>query len=82
MAEYTEKIQVRQVTDLHSNWSEQEGGAPGKFSFQLVLDNGAEERVIRPTAEDADVLIDMFAASDNLYFDLGRGVLLFRDVSK
>ncbi|MGH3148207.1 MAG: hypothetical protein ACRDTR_20680 [Rubrobacter sp.] len=81
MAEYTEKIQVRQVTDIHSNWSEQERGDLGKFSFQLILDNGAEERVLRPTAEDSDVLMDMFAASDNLYFDLGRDVLLFRVVS-
>jgi hypothetical protein len=81
MSEYTEKIQVRQVTDIHSNWSEQGEDVPGKFSFQLVLDNGAEERVIRPTSEDADVLMDMFSAGDSLYFDLGRGVLLFRDVS-
>ena len=81
MAEYTEKIQVRQVTDIHSNWSEQGSDAPGKFSFQLVLDNGAEERVIRPTSEDADVLMDLFAAGSSLYFDLGRDVLLFRDVS-
>ncbi len=81
MADYTEKIQVRQVTDIHSNWSEQGEGTPGKFSFQLILDNGAEERVIRPTAEDADVLMDLFAAGDDLYFDLGNGVLLFRDIS-
>lgn len=81
MADYTEKVQVRQVTDIHSNWSEQEDGAPGKFSFQLILDDGAEERVIRPAAEDADVLMDLFAASDNLYFDLGNGVLILRDVS-
>ena len=81
MSDYTEKIQVRQVTDIHSNWSEQGDGTPGKFSFQLVLDNGAEERVIRPTPEDADVLMDLFAAGESLYFDLGRDVLLFRDVS-
>ncbi|QIN81452.1 hypothetical protein GBA63_01530 [Rubrobacter tropicus] len=81
MSDYTEKIQVRQVTDIHSNWSEQGDEAPGKFSFQLVLDNGAEERVIRPTSEDADVLMDLFAAGESLYFDLGRGVLLFRDIT-
>lgn len=81
MADYTENIQVRKVTDLHSNWSEENSDVPGKFSFQLILDNGALERVIRPTAEDADVLMDLFAAGDSLYFDLGRGVLIFRDVS-
>ena len=36
-----QSILVRQVTDVHANWSEQERGAPGKFSFQLILDNGA-----------------------------------------
>lgn len=48
MADYTEKINVRQVTAVHANWSEEDNGAPGKFSMQLILDNGAEERVIRP----------------------------------
>jgi hypothetical protein len=79
--DYTGKIDVRKVTDIHSNWSEHEPGEPGKFSFQLILDNGAEEKVIRPSAEDADVLTDLFAASEELYFDLGRGVLIFRDLS-
>lgn len=39
---------VRQVKNVHANWSEQECGAPGKFSFQLILDNGAQEYAIRP----------------------------------
>ena len=36
-------IKVRQVTQVHANWNEEERGEPGKFSFQLILDNGAEE---------------------------------------
>ena len=36
-------IKVRQVTQVHSNWNEEERGKPGKFSLQLILDNGAEE---------------------------------------
>ena len=75
-----ERIQVRQVTDIHANWSEQGDGTPGKFSFQLILDNGAEEYVVRPPAEDSDVLMDLFGASESLYFDESRGVLIFRDV--
>ena len=46
-----QQIKVRQVTDVHANWNEEERGAPGKFSFQLILDNGAEEYAIRPPAE-------------------------------
>jgi hypothetical protein len=76
-----EQITVRQVTNVHANWSEQERGAPGKFSFQLILDNGAEEYAIRPPAEDSDVLIDLFKKSDTVYFDMGRQVLIFGNIS-
>jgi len=72
-----QSIMVRQVTDVHANWSEQERGAPGKFSFQLILDNGAEEYAIRPDAEDADVLVELFKLTDKLYFDMSRQVLIF-----
>ena len=76
-----EQITVRQVTNVHANWSEQERGAPGKFSFQLILDNGAEEYAIRPPAEDSDVLMDLFKKSDTIYFDMGRQVLIFGNIS-
>jgi hypothetical protein len=76
-----EQITVRQVTDVHANWSEQERGAPGKFSFQLILDNGAEEYAIRPPAEDSDVLMDLFKKSKTIYFDMGRQVLIFGNIS-
>ena len=75
-----QSIMVRQVTDVHANWSEQERGAPGKFSFQLILDNGAEEYAIRPDAEDADVLVELFKLTDKLYFDMSRQVLIFGNV--
>ena len=82
MAEqHTEQsIMVRQVTDVHANWSEQERGAPGKFSFQLILDNGAEEYAIRPPADDADVLVELFKLTDKIYFDMSRQVLIFGDI--
>ena len=76
-----QQITVRQVTDVHANWSEQERGAPGKFSFQLILDNGAEEYAIRPPAEDADVLMELFERSETIYFDMGRQVLIFGTLS-
>jgi hypothetical protein len=71
---------VRQVTDVHANWSEQERGTPGKFSFQLILDSGAEEYAIRPPADDADVLVELFQLTDKIYFDMSRQVLIFGDV--
>ncbi|QIN78197.1 hypothetical protein GBA65_06365 [Rubrobacter marinus] len=74
-------IKVRQVTDVHANWNEEGRGQPGKFSFQLILDNGAEEYAIRPPAEDADVLMELFNSTDVLYFDMERKVLIFSNLS-
>ena len=83
MAEqHTEQtIKVRQVTDVHASWTEAERGAPGKFSFQLILDNGAEEYVLRPTADDAKVMLKLFKRSQSVYFDLDRKVLIPSNVS-
>ena len=73
-------ILVRQVTNVHANWSEGTRGEPGKFSYQLILDNGAEEFAIRPPAEDADVLIELFKLTDKIYFDMERQVLIFGNI--
>ena len=70
-------IQVRRVTQLQAAWTETERGAPGAFTFQLILDNGADEYVLRPTAEDADVLLALWARSEGAVFDLDRKVLIF-----
>ncbi len=70
-------IRVRQVTDVHSNWSSQGHHQPGKFSYQLILDNGAEESLIMPTAEDAKVLRDLFHDADAVYWDLDKEALVF-----
>ena len=76
-----QQINVRQVTNIHANWSEQQRGEEGKFSFQLVLDDGAEEYAIRPPAEDADVLMDLFGISGPIYFDTERKVIIFGTLS-
>ena len=70
-------IQVRRVTQLHAAWTEMERGAPGAFTIQLILDNGAEEYVLRPTADDADLLLALWARSEGATFDLDRKVLMF-----
>jgi hypothetical protein len=80
--QHTEQtIRVRQVTDVQASWTERERGAPGAFTVQLILDNGAEEYVLRPTAEDSDVLMDLFKKSKAIYFDVGRQVLIFGNIS-
>ena len=74
-------IKVRQVTDYQASWTERERGAPGAFTIQLILDKGAEEYVIRPTADDSKVILRLLESSNNVFFDLERRVLVFGDVS-
>jgi hypothetical protein len=76
-----ETIRVRQVTDVQASWTEAERGAPGAFTFQLILDNGAEEYVLRPTADDAKVMLKLFKRSQSVYFDLDRKVLIPSNLS-
>ena len=72
-----EEIRVRQVTHYQPTWTQGDPGGPGTFTFQLILDQGADEYVISPTAEDSDVLFEMLERGENVYFDVDRKVLMF-----
>jgi len=73
-------VKVRRVTNVHSNWSSQGPLEPGKFSYQLVLDDGAEEVLIMPTAEDGKLLRDLIHDSEGLYWDTEREILTFGNI--
>ncbi|HZI76499.1 MAG TPA: hypothetical protein VFD73_21255 [Gemmatimonadales bacterium] len=75
------QIQVRQVTHVQASWTEEERGAPGAFTLQLVLDHGADEYVLRPSADDTDVLVKLLARSKSATFDLERKVLIFANLA-
>jgi hypothetical protein len=75
------QIQVRQVTHVQASWTEEDRGGPGAFTVQLILDHGADEYVLRPTAEDTDVLIKLLARSSNATFDVDRKVLMFGNLA-
>jgi len=80
--QHTEQtIMVRQVTDVHANWSSQGPLEHGKFSYQLILDNGVEEVLIMPTADDAKVLRDLIHDADSIYFDTEKEVLIFGKIA-
>jgi hypothetical protein len=82
MEERTEQqLQVRQVTHMQASWTEQERGAPGAFTLQLILDNGAQEYVLRPTADDVAVLLRLLERSHTAMFDVGWKVLMFTTLS-
>lgn len=77
----TTQIQVRQVTHVQASWTEEERGGPGAFTIQLILDNGVDEYVLRPTAADADVLLKLLERSDSAAFDVQRKVLMFNNIA-
>jgi hypothetical protein len=67
-----EQIKVRQVTHVQVSWTEVERAAPGAFTIQLILDHGAEEYVLRPAPEDAELLLQLFEKSGGATFDVER----------
>jgi len=73
-------IRVRQITDVYANWSSQGPLEQGKFSYQLILDNGAEEALVMPTAQDGKLLRDLIQDADTLYWDLDKEVIIFGKV--
>ena len=75
-----QSIRVRQITDVHANWSHQGDLQNGKFSYQLILDNGAQEALIMPTADDAKLLRNLIHDADSIFWDLDKEVLIFGEI--
>ena len=76
-----QSIKIRQVTDVHANWSSQGPLEDGKFSYQLILDNGAQEALIMPTADDAKVLRDLIHDAEAVYWDADKEVIIFGKIN-
>jgi hypothetical protein len=68
------------VTNVHSNWSNQGEAEDGKFSYQLILDDGAEEAIIMPSAEAAEALRDLIQDAETVYWDKQNEVLIFSKI--
>jgi hypothetical protein len=75
------RYKVRQVTNIQASWTERERGEEGAFTLQLILDNGVEEYILQPDADDIDVILKLFARSDTATFDLERKVLMFSNLT-
>ena len=76
-----EQVLVRQVTHVQASWAERERGEAGAFTIQLILDQGVDEYILRPSADDAEVLLKLFKISSGATFDRSRKVLMFNDLS-
>ena len=75
------QIQVRQVTHVQASWTERDRGEPGAFTLQLILDNGVDEYILRPTAADMSTLLRLLKLSGSPTFDLERKVLMFSNLA-
>jgi len=65
---------------MQASWQEQKRGEEGLFTLQLILDNGVEEYILQPDADDLEPLLKLFAISKHTTFDIGRKVLMFSNL--
>ena len=70
-------ILVREVTNVQASWTERGPDQSGIFTLQLILDNGAEEYILRPDSDDVDLMLKLFQRSSHAMFDMERKVLMF-----
>jgi hypothetical protein len=76
-----DSIKVRHLSHYQFSWVAGQPGAPGTWTLQLVLDQGAWEEVLTVDADDADNLQDMLAAASTVFYDVGRRTLMFGTAS-
>jgi hypothetical protein len=72
-----DSLKVRQLSHYQFSWVAGEPGAPGTWTLQLVLDEGAWEEVLTIDADDADNLQDLLSTADTVFYDVNRRTLLF-----
>ncbi len=75
------RIIIRQVTHVQASWTERERGEEGDFTLQLILDQGADEYILRPDADDLDIILRLLQMSDSASFDMERKVLMFSSLT-
>jgi hypothetical protein len=76
-----QRYKVRQVTNIQASWTQRERGEEGRFTLQLILDNGVEEYILAVEADDLDPMLKLFAKSGYVTFDLDRKVLMFANLT-
>ena len=72
-----DSIQVRQLSHYQFTWVAGEPSAPGTWTLQLVLDQGAWEEVLTVDPDDADNLQDLLTNTGTVHYDIERRVLMF-----
>ena len=71
-----------EVTDIHSDLTSQGVEEEGKFTFTLILDNGAAEFQVATTANDAKAIRDFILGADSVYWNTENEVLTFSKIKQ
>ena len=70
-----QRILVREISEVHGNYSVHGDQEAGIFSLQLILDDGAEEHLVLPSAEATKVVLRLLRSVDAAYFDTEKRVI-------
>jgi hypothetical protein len=71
-----------EVTDIHSDWTSRGAEEEGKFTFTLILDNGAAEVQIVTTATDALAMRHFILDADSVYWDTDNELVTFSKIKQ
>ena len=74
-------IKVRQVTDVHANWTAQERASTASSPTNSSTMTGLSEYILRVTADNAKVPRGWFQEADTVYLDLESEVLIFDELT-
>ena len=72
-----DSIQVRQLSHYQFTWVAGKANAPGTWTLQLVLDQGAWEEVLTLDAQDTDNLQHLLSTAATVFYDVSRRTLMF-----
>ena len=73
-------VHVREVTEVHGYFSQDEPGGDGTYVYQFILDNGVDEVTYQLKEDDADQVQDLIEGAESVYYDADDKVLIFKNL--
>jgi hypothetical protein len=73
-------VHVREVTEVHGYFSQDEPGGDGTYVYQFILDNGVDEVTYQLKENDADQVQDLIEGAGSVYYDADDKVLIFKNL--
>ncbi len=73
-------VHVREVTEVHGYFSQDEPGEDGTYVYQFILDNGVDEVTYQLKENDADQVQDLIEGAGSVHYDADDKVLIFKNL--